>query len=203
MDTAVGTPARTSDTCAMPPVSATEAEVLAVDGADRPALLRRRIGAGARILCAYPLKHLAAGTPRVNPNVITAFCDVPASESGADRTIHVGDSASPRTSWRRGQHPFRRAGEPGGGAVPSSRRGTRPPCHLGRRASPSPWPGALRRRVSGCAEAPAGPPPAQVVRPAPGSRPRPRRAAKARNRCRTARCRGRPAVRPPRHRCWR
>ncbi len=49
------------------PVRPTEAEVLAVDEQDEPALLRRRVGEGAIVLATYPLEYFAACTPRVNP----------------------------------------------------------------------------------------------------------------------------------------
>ncbi len=42
------------------PLKPASAEVLAVDSHGRPALLRRRTGAGSVILCTYPLEHLAA-----------------------------------------------------------------------------------------------------------------------------------------------
>ncbi len=49
------------------PVEVLDAEVLAVDGHGRPAVLRKRHGAGQAVLCTYPLEHLAAAHPRVNP----------------------------------------------------------------------------------------------------------------------------------------
>ena len=49
------------------PVRATDARVVAVDGHGRPALLRHRVGDGETVLCTYPLEHLAACTPAVNP----------------------------------------------------------------------------------------------------------------------------------------
>ena len=49
------------------PVDPVGARVIAVDGHGRPALLRHALGAGSTVFCAYPLEHMAARTPRVNP----------------------------------------------------------------------------------------------------------------------------------------
>jgi endo-1,4-beta-mannosidase len=49
------------------PVAAVDAQVLAVDAAGEPALLRRTVGDGSIILCTYPLEGMAAATPGVNP----------------------------------------------------------------------------------------------------------------------------------------
>ena len=75
----------------MLPVKAAGAEVLAVDAEGRPALLRRRVGAGSLILGTYPLEHLAAGTPRVNPNAVQRLYDALAEAAGVERTVRVED----------------------------------------------------------------------------------------------------------------
>lgn len=49
------------------PLRPTEAAVLAVDAQGEPALLRRRVGAGAVVLSAYPVEYFAACTARANP----------------------------------------------------------------------------------------------------------------------------------------
>ncbi len=49
------------------PLEPDGATVLALDGHGRPALVRRQVGAGAMVLCAYPTEHMAARAPRVNP----------------------------------------------------------------------------------------------------------------------------------------
>ncbi|MGZ4591622.1 MAG: beta-mannosidase, partial [Actinomycetes bacterium] len=49
------------------PVEADGAEVVAVDGFGRPALLQAERGAGKAVLCTYPLEHMAACTPDANP----------------------------------------------------------------------------------------------------------------------------------------
>jgi endo-1,4-beta-mannosidase len=76
---------------AMLPVTPAGAEVLAVDDQGRPALLRRRVGRGALILCTYPLEHLAAGTPRVNPDPTRELYDALAEAAGVTRPVRVED----------------------------------------------------------------------------------------------------------------
>jgi endo-1,4-beta-mannosidase len=77
------------------PVRATSAEVVAVDGHGRPALLRRRHGAGWTVLCTYPLEHMAARTPRVNPEPTHRLYDALAVLAGVRRPVTVDD---PRVS---------------------------------------------------------------------------------------------------------
>jgi hypothetical protein len=73
------------------PVTPTGAEVLAVDGHGRPALLRRRTGTGSVILCTYPLEHLAAAATTARPEAITALYDALASYAGVSRPVTVDD----------------------------------------------------------------------------------------------------------------
>ncbi|GLY79490.1 glycoside hydrolase 5 family protein [Actinoallomurus iriomotensis] len=77
------------------PVRPTTAEVVAVDGHGRPALLRRRHGEGSLVLCAYPLEHMAAVTPRVNPEPTYRLYDALATLAGVRRPVTVAD---PRVS---------------------------------------------------------------------------------------------------------
>ncbi len=49
------------------PLEPAGARTLAVDSSGRPALLERRVGRGAMVLCTYPIEHMAAGTPHANP----------------------------------------------------------------------------------------------------------------------------------------
>lgn len=49
------------------PVKPGEARVLAVDDRERPALLERRVGSGAMVLCTYPIEHMASRAPHANP----------------------------------------------------------------------------------------------------------------------------------------
>jgi endo-1,4-beta-mannosidase len=75
----------------MLPVKVAGAEVLAVDAEGRPALLRRRVGAGALILSTYPLENFAAGTPRVNPDAVQTLYDALAEAAGVARTVRIED----------------------------------------------------------------------------------------------------------------
>ena len=73
------------------PVRPDGAEVLAVDGHGRPALLLRRVGAGSLVLCTYPLEHMAAATPRVNPEATSTMYDALAAHAGVRRLVTVDD----------------------------------------------------------------------------------------------------------------
>ena len=75
----------------MLPVLAKEAEVVAVDAEGRPALLRRRVGSGALVLCTYPLEHLAAGTALVNPDAVRTLYDALATAAEVERPVRVED----------------------------------------------------------------------------------------------------------------
>jgi endo-1,4-beta-mannosidase len=88
---AAGTP----DSRAYLPVRPTSAEVVAVDGHGRPALLRRRHGDGWVVLCTYPLEHMSAVTPRVNPEQTHRLYDALAAFAGVRRPVTAPD---PRVS---------------------------------------------------------------------------------------------------------
>jgi endo-1,4-beta-mannosidase len=75
----------------MLPVLADDAEVIAVDDAGRPALLRRRVGAGSMVLCTYPIEHLAAGTALVNPDPAQQLYAALAEAADVERTVRVDD----------------------------------------------------------------------------------------------------------------
>lgn len=75
----------------MLPVVPDGAEVIAVDEAGRPALVRRAVGAGSMILCTYPLEHLSAGTARVNPDAVQALYDALAEVAGVERVVRAED----------------------------------------------------------------------------------------------------------------
>lgn len=83
------------------PVVPTDAEVLAVDGHGRPALLLRRVGAGCTVLCTYPVEHMAAVTPRVNPEDTVTLYDALATHAGVRRPVTVAD---PRVAVDRLEH---------------------------------------------------------------------------------------------------
>lgn len=75
----------------MLPVAAEGADIVAVDGQGRPALLVNRIGAGSVVLCTYPVEHLAAMTPAVNPDPATELYDALARFAGVERPVTVED----------------------------------------------------------------------------------------------------------------
>jgi endo-1,4-beta-mannosidase len=73
------------------PVEPAGAEVLATDARGRPALLLRRTGRGSLVLGTYPLEHMAALTPRVNPDDTVALYQALAAHAGVRRTVTVAD----------------------------------------------------------------------------------------------------------------
>jgi hypothetical protein len=83
------------------PVVPTDAEVVAVDGHGRPALLLRPVGEGHVLLCTYPVEHMAAVTPRVNPEDTVALYDALGAHAGVRRPVTVAD---PRVSVDRLEH---------------------------------------------------------------------------------------------------
>jgi endo-1,4-beta-mannosidase len=73
------------------PVDVVDAEVVAVDGHGRPALLHRRVGDGSAILCTYPLEHMASVTPAANPEAGQALYAALAAFAGVHREVTVAD----------------------------------------------------------------------------------------------------------------
>jgi endo-1,4-beta-mannosidase len=73
------------------PVHPAGAQVLATDGHGRPALLSRQVGAGAMVLCTYPIEHMAAVTPSVNPDAAVPFYAALAAEAGVRTHVRVDD----------------------------------------------------------------------------------------------------------------
>ncbi len=73
------------------PVRPAGAEVIAVDGRGRPALLERRVGAGSLILCTYPIEHMAAVTPRVNPEATSRIYRALAAHAGIGLLVQADD----------------------------------------------------------------------------------------------------------------
>lgn len=81
----------TAESRAFLPVVPDGAEVLAVDGHGRPALLRHRVGDGWMVLCTYPVEHMAAMTPRVNPEPTWRLYAALAVEAGVPPRVRVDD----------------------------------------------------------------------------------------------------------------
>jgi endo-1,4-beta-mannosidase len=73
------------------PVRPDGAEVIAEDAQGRPALLLRRAGAGSLVLCTYPIEHMAAATPAVNPEATSVLYDALAVHAGVRRLVTVED----------------------------------------------------------------------------------------------------------------
>jgi endo-1,4-beta-mannosidase len=67
------------------------AEVLATDAHGRPALLMRPVGRGSLVLCTYPVEHMAALTPRVNPDDTVTLYDALARHAGVRRLVTADD----------------------------------------------------------------------------------------------------------------
>ncbi len=73
------------------PVRPAGAEVLATDAAGHPALLLRRTGPGAIVLCTYPVEYMTALTPEVNPSAVSTLYDALATFAGVRRPVTVDD----------------------------------------------------------------------------------------------------------------
>jgi endo-1,4-beta-mannosidase len=73
------------------PVEPAGAEVIATDARGRPALLLRRTGRGSLILGTYPLEHMAALTPQVNPDDTVTLYGALAAHAGVRRPVTVDD----------------------------------------------------------------------------------------------------------------
>jgi hypothetical protein len=73
------------------PIEPAGATVLALDAHGRPALVGRDVGAGAMVLCTYPIEHMAARSPRVNPESTWRLYSALAHAAGVDRPLETGD----------------------------------------------------------------------------------------------------------------
>jgi endo-1,4-beta-mannosidase len=73
------------------PVEVESAEVLAVDGRGRPALMRNPNGQGWLVLCTYPLEHMAATRPSANPEPTWRLYSALAAAAGAAPAVRVED----------------------------------------------------------------------------------------------------------------
>jgi hypothetical protein len=73
------------------PVETLGAEIVAIDGHGRPALLRHALGSGQTVLTTYPLEHMAARTAWVNPESTWRLYSALAEAAGVARPIRVDD----------------------------------------------------------------------------------------------------------------
>jgi endo-1,4-beta-mannosidase len=73
------------------PLDSAGAEVVALDGHGRPALLRHRLRAGSAVLCTYPIEHMAARSPDVNPDDTARLYSALAAEADVARPVRVAD----------------------------------------------------------------------------------------------------------------
>ncbi|WP_049578588.1 glycoside hydrolase 5 family protein [Streptomyces sp. SBT349] len=85
------------------PVEPDGAEVVATDAHGRPFLLERAVGdhGGRLVLCTYPIEHMAALTPRVNPEPTWRLYSALASVAGVAPEVTVED---PRVVVGRMEH---------------------------------------------------------------------------------------------------
>jgi endo-1,4-beta-mannosidase len=73
------------------PVRPAGAQVVAVDGDGRPALLVRRVGQGSVVLCTYPVEHMAALGGQGCAAAASGLYDALARHAGVRRVITVDD----------------------------------------------------------------------------------------------------------------
>ncbi|RBM08955.1 cellulase family glycosylhydrolase [Streptomyces sp. PT12] len=83
------------------PVEPREAEVVATDAHGRPFLLENAAGSGRLVLCTYPIEHMAALTPRVNPEPTWRLYAALAEVAGVAPEVTVDD---PRVLVGRMEH---------------------------------------------------------------------------------------------------
>lgn len=86
------------------PLEPAGAEVVATDAHGRPAILVHRLGAGAAVLCTYPLEYLAANIAGVNPEPTWRLYDALADLAGVERPLRCDDPRIACLAARRGQH---------------------------------------------------------------------------------------------------
>src|SRR4249920_2216718 len=71
------------------PVEPTGAEIVAIDGHGRPALLRHRLGSGSAVLCTYPLEHIAPRRSSSNPESTWRIYSALALAADVERPVRV------------------------------------------------------------------------------------------------------------------
>jgi endo-1,4-beta-mannosidase len=74
------------------PVEPVGAEVVAVDGHGRPALLRHRLESGTAVLCTYPIEYMAARTAAANPEDTWRLYSALAAAAEVERPVRVDDA---------------------------------------------------------------------------------------------------------------
>ena len=73
------------------PVDSVGAQIVAIDGHGRPALLRHQLGLGSTVLCTYPIEHMAARRPHANPESTWRIYSALALAAGVSRPVRVDD----------------------------------------------------------------------------------------------------------------
>jgi endo-1,4-beta-mannosidase len=73
------------------PAEPAGAEIVAIDGHGRPALLRYQLGSGWTVLSTYPIEHMAARTPCANPENTWRIYSALATAAGVARPVRVAD----------------------------------------------------------------------------------------------------------------
>ena len=73
------------------PVDSVGAEIVAIDGHGRPALLRYPLGAGCTVLCTYPLEYMSAQTASANPADTWRIYSALATAADVSRPVRVDD----------------------------------------------------------------------------------------------------------------
>ena len=73
------------------PVECVGAEIVAVDDAGRPALLRHAVGEGTTVFCTYPIEHFAAHSSSANPESTWRIYSALAELADVSRPVRVAD----------------------------------------------------------------------------------------------------------------
>ena len=77
---------------ALLPLEPAGAQVVAVDAHDRPRYWSHDVGRGRAVLCAYPVEHMAACSPGVNPEPTWALYDALADVAGVGRPLRCNEA---------------------------------------------------------------------------------------------------------------
>jgi hypothetical protein len=85
------------------PLEVEGASIVAVDHRGRPALVRQQVGSGSTVLCAYPIEHMAAHTPGVNPEGTWRLYSALAVAAGVELPISADDPRAMAGLLRNGE----------------------------------------------------------------------------------------------------